>query len=126
MRSAFISGVTMIAPRMPVVMTSTAVSGGRPPSFSDTAMATPAVTDLGASETSTTFGAPSQRAIRTADAMAVIDPASSAAAIGSRRAPDQLEIAEQRNAKRHGRGPKQEMHELRAVEIGRIVRPAEA
>ena len=46
----FISGVTMTAPRMPVAITSTAVSGGGPPSLSMTAIATAAVIDFGASD----------------------------------------------------------------------------
>ena len=86
MRSAFISGVTMTAPRMPVVMTSTAVSAGTPPRFSDTAMAMPAVTDFGAIETSTWRGAPKAAAIATADTQATIAPEIRAAAIGSRLA----------------------------------------
>ena len=69
---------------MPVAMTSAAVSGGRPPRLSETAMATPAVTDLGASETSTTRGAPSAPATATAETIATTAPTTSAAAIGSR------------------------------------------
>ena len=65
-------------------MTSTAVSGGAPPSVSDTAIATPAVTDFGASDTSTARGAPSARATRSAETTATNAPTSSAAAIGRR------------------------------------------
>ena len=84
MPSAFISGVTMMAPMMPVVMTRAAVSAGMPPRLCEIAMATPAVTDLGASETSTARGTPIAAAMPSAETMATVEPASRAAAIGAR------------------------------------------
>ena len=51
MPSLFMSGGPSIAPRMPVRMTRTAVSEGKPPSCSAMPMATGAVTDFGAIET---------------------------------------------------------------------------
>jgi len=62
-------------------MTSAAVSGGAPPSVSDTAIATPAVIDFGASETSTARGAPSARATRSAETIATNAPTIKAAAM---------------------------------------------
>ena len=73
----------MIAPRMPVEITSTAVSAGSPPNCSEIAMATPAVTDFGASEISVPRGAPSQLAIRIAEPQATTEPTTSAAIIGA-------------------------------------------
>jgi hypothetical protein len=84
MRSAFIIGVTTMAPITPVAITRTAVSDGRPPARSETAIATAAVTDLGASEMSTTRGAPKAAAMTTAETIATRAPTTSAAAIGSR------------------------------------------
>ena len=84
MPSAFISGVTISAPRMPDSTTSTAVSAGIPPMASDRAMAMGAVVDFGASEAITVSGAPSAQPTATAVPMAVIDPATSAAHIGRR------------------------------------------
>jgi hypothetical protein len=72
----------MTAPRMPVAMTRTAVSGGAPPSASVTAIATPAVIDFGASAIRTGRGAPSPLATSTAEAIATVAPTSSAAASG--------------------------------------------
>ncbi|MNL04395.1 hypothetical protein D3C87_1249630 [compost metagenome] len=51
--------MALTAPMMPVAITSTAVSEGRPPIFSDTPMAIGIVTDLGASERTTSGDAPS-------------------------------------------------------------------
>ena len=82
--SRFISGVTMIAPMMPVAMTKVAVSDGRPPNASDTAIATAAVTDFGAREMTAALGAPNAAAIATAETMATVAPTTSAAAIGNR------------------------------------------
>ncbi len=81
--TAFISGVTMMAPRMPVSITSTAVSAGSPPSVSDMPIATAAVTDFGASDTSTSRGTPKAWATSTAEASATTEPTTSAASIGS-------------------------------------------
>src|SRR5436853_3787946 len=80
---AFISGVTMIEPSTPVMATSTAVSVGTPPSMSEMLMATAAVTDLGASEISTSRGTPQIAATATAETIATVEPASRAASIGT-------------------------------------------
>ena len=64
----------IMAPRIPVVITRTAVSDGRPPSCSVMPMATGAVTDLGARETSASLDPPSSQAMATADTEAVSDP----------------------------------------------------
>ena len=50
MRSRFISGVTLMAPTIPVMMTITAVSDGMPPIFSAMPIAIGVVTDFGASD----------------------------------------------------------------------------
>ena len=64
-------------------MAGTAVSGGAPPSVSETAIATPAVTDFGASDTSTARGAPSACARPGGpETTATSAPTKSAAAIG--------------------------------------------
>jgi hypothetical protein len=125
MPSPFIGGVTTIAPRMPVAVTRTAISGGAPPNDRDTAIATPAVTDFGGSETSTARGAPSDLATRSADAIATGAPTTSAARHRGEIAPDQLAIAIERHGERDRRRSKQKVHELRAVEISLIVRPSE-
>ena len=56
LRRRFIIGVTRIAPMMPVRITRMAVSVGSPPSASAIPIATPDVTDFGASETRTGDG----------------------------------------------------------------------
>src|SRR5262245_37056591 len=80
---AFINGVTITEPSTPVIATSTAVSAGMPPRWSEMLMATAAVTDLGASEISTVLGTPKAAAIPTAETIATTDPANNAASIGS-------------------------------------------
>jgi len=60
---------------MPVEMTSTAVSEGRPPSCSAMPIATGVVTDFGASEASASLEPPSSQAMPTAEAAAVAEPA---------------------------------------------------
>ena len=60
---AFISGVTITEPRMPVRTTSTAASAGMPPRSAVSAMAIGAVTDFAASEARISRGAPSAQAI---------------------------------------------------------------
>ena len=67
---AFISGVTMIEPRMPVSTTTTAASAGMPPTVSVSAMAIGAVTDLAASEARISRGAPKSQAMPMALPMA--------------------------------------------------------
>jgi hypothetical protein len=69
---------------MPVAITSTAVTADSPPRPSDTAMAMPAVTDFGASETSIGRGSPSARPIATTETTATIEPTASADPIGTR------------------------------------------
>ena len=54
----FINGVTMIAPMMPVRTTATAVSDGSACNDSLMPIATPAVTDFGASDRTTARGKP--------------------------------------------------------------------
>src|SRR3978361_1190897 len=78
----FISGVTAIAPTMPVRITSTAVNAGSPPSRPEIPIATAAVTDFGAIEVITAGGAPNRRAIAIADTRAVSEPVTNAQAIG--------------------------------------------
>ena len=72
--------------------TSTAVREGRPPRWSEMLMATAAVTDLGASEIRTARGTSHAAATATAETIAVVDPATRAASIGSalRRTVDQF------------------------------------
>src|SRR3954449_2707562 len=60
-------GVTRTAPRMPVMMTRTAVSAGSPPSSRLIAMAMAGVTDFGASGISKSRGAPHPDADRRDD-----------------------------------------------------------
>jgi len=68
---------------MPVAITSTAVSEGRPPRRSATAMAIGVVTDFGAKEAMVARLAPSSQAMATALATAVAAPTKSATVIGS-------------------------------------------
>src|SRR6202034_1115324 len=103
------SGVTITAPRMPVAITRTAVSGGAPPSASVTAIAPPAVS----------FRAQPRGWDR-----------HSCADEQSRRkrpdiASDEREVGIDRDTKRDRRWPEQEMHELGTVEISLVVRPGE-
>ena len=69
--------IVMTAPITPVVITSTAVSAGRPPMLSLIAIAMPAVTDFGASDTTVARGTPNSIAMPVAETMAVNDPATS-------------------------------------------------
>ena len=75
-------GVPIIAPRMPVRITSPAVKDGKPPIRSAMPIAMGDVTDFGASEVTVSILAPSIAAIATAETTAVTDPASNAATIG--------------------------------------------
>jgi hypothetical protein len=63
--------------------TAMAVSGGAPPTDSDTAIAIGKVDDLGASDSSEGVDAPSTRPMATAETMAVTEPTSRAAPMGS-------------------------------------------
>ena len=108
----------MMAPVMPVRITSTAVREGMPPSFSAMPMATGVVTDLGAIETSDSPRRPSAQVISTA-------PTTRRHRAGQQRRNHRDEAAlhrrpvlVERDGERDGRRPQQEMHELRALEIG--------
>ena len=68
---------------MPDSMTRAAASDGRPPIASAMAMATGIVTDFGTSEAVVSGAAPSEAAMRTADATAVAEPAAMAASAGT-------------------------------------------
>ena len=72
----------MIAPMMPVRMTATAVSDGSACSDSLMPIATPAVTDFGASDSTTVRGRPAASASNTTETIAVTEPTTSAASIG--------------------------------------------
>jgi hypothetical protein len=74
-----------MAPRMPVVITSTAVSEGRPPMRSAIPMAMGVVTDFGANDSCVTVLAPKAAATATADSAAVTEPATSVNSSGSAR-----------------------------------------
>ena len=78
----FISGVTMIAPMMPVSTTDTAVSDGSACRDSLMPIATPAVTDFGASDRMIPRGRPAASASTTTETIAVTEPTSSATSIG--------------------------------------------
>jgi hypothetical protein len=82
-RSRFSSGVAMMAPVMPVRMTSTAVRVGDPPIPSEMPIATGAVTDFGASDSSTSARTPKAQPMPSALRIAVVEPATSATAIGT-------------------------------------------
>ena len=83
MPMALNSGVPMIAPRMPVRITSPAVSDGSPPMLSAIPIAMGEVTDFGASELTVSMLAPSAAAMATAETTAVTAPAIRAAKIGN-------------------------------------------
>ena len=68
---------------MPVVTTSTAVSDGRPPSCCEIPIATGVVTDLGTSEASVLFDAPSAQASPNALAVVVSVPTTMPPSSGS-------------------------------------------
>lgn len=70
------------APVMPVRITSTAVSAGRPSIFSEMPMATGVVTDFGISERSTSGSSPSSQPMPNAPTTAVTEPASRAISSG--------------------------------------------
>ena len=72
-----------LTPMMPVSITSTAVSEGRPPIFSATPMAMGMVTDLGASDSSVCGEAPSSQPMPTADTTAINEPANRPPSSGS-------------------------------------------
>ena len=83
-RRRFIIGVTRIAPMMPVRITRIAVSVGSPPSASAMPIATPEVTDFGASETRIGCGMSRSRARPITTARVVAEPAARAASMGAR------------------------------------------
>ena len=120
MPSAFISGVTITEPRMPVSTTSTAASAGMPPMVWVSAMAIGAVTDFAASEARIACGAPSAQAM--ADRRADRGERAGGERGQHRQevAPHRDAVAPERQAERDGGGAEQEVHELRAVEIGLV------
>ncbi len=61
-------------PNIAVTITNTAVNEGCPPRFCAMPMAIGVVTDLGPSEITTTFGAPSARAISIAETAVMMEP----------------------------------------------------
>ncbi|MNT11298.1 hypothetical protein D3C72_1461710 [compost metagenome] len=75
--------MALTAPMMPVAITSTAVSDGRPPIFSATPIAIGMVTDFGASERTVSGEAPSSQAMPTADTTATTEPATRPASSGN-------------------------------------------
>ncbi|MCY1374783.1 hypothetical protein D9M69_621460 [compost metagenome] len=85
MRSASSTWRALAAPSTPVHTTSTAVSVGRPPIFSEMPMATGAVTDFGASEAMVALLAPSAQPTPLAVTVAASVPTTSAPAMGSHR-----------------------------------------
>jgi len=68
---------------MPVMITNPAVKVGKPPIFSATPMATGLVTDLGATDSQTSPGAPKEYAIATALPTLTTEPTNSAANMGT-------------------------------------------
>jgi len=66
----------MVAPRIPLAITSTAVSEGKPPTRSATAIATGAVTPLGAMEAISSRGAPQSFSTAMASSAPIRLPAS--------------------------------------------------
>ena len=105
---------------MPVSTTRTAASAGMPPIVSVSAMAIGAVTDFAASEARIARGAPSAQAIATAEPMAVSEPASERRQHGQEVAPDREAVAPERQAEGDGGRTEQEVHELRALEVGLV------
>ena len=67
-------------------------------------------------------GAPNAQAMATAEPMAVSEPAKSAATIGRKLRRTASAVAPERQAEGHGGGAEQEVHELRALEIGLVGR----
>ena len=117
------SGVTTTAPMIPVRMTITAVSAGSPPSRSEIPIATPAVTDFGASDARTDCGMPKAFAIAIADTRAVTEPTTSDRSIGPSA---RMRRFASRHRERDRRRAEKEVHELRAVEIYRYGVPLKA
>jgi hypothetical protein len=96
----------VIAPRMPVAITGTAVSEGRPPRRSATAMAIGVVTDFGAKEAMVARLAPSSQAMATALATAVAAPTKSARAMGTKAARTESRCRQSGTARATVAGPK--------------------
>ncbi len=102
--------------------TATAASDGRPPIFSATPIAIGIVADLGASDISSSCDPPSSQAMPTADAIAATEPTSSATPIGSHSRRSRPTWPHSGTASATRGGTDQEMHELRAFEVGVVGR----
>jgi hypothetical protein len=104
------------------MITSTAVSEGRPPRRSAMPMAIGVVTDFGASESSVARLAPNRAADgdgRQGCGQGTDDQRDQQ---GQRQAHQASQLGVERNGQRHGGRPEQEMHELCAVEVGAVGR----
>ena len=124
MRNRLSSGAAITAPVMPVRITSTAVSVGEPPMLS----AMPERHRGGGRfrrERGQRFAARRPKRAgdgQSADDMAVSEPATSAASIGSSGGADPGAVGIERHGERHRRRAEHEMDELRALEIGGVGR----
>lgn len=80
------NGVTISAPKMPVMITNTAVKKGSPPSDCETAIATPAVADFGRKDSIMSRRRSETWPSTITEAIATIEPTRSATEIGSSKA----------------------------------------
>ena len=83
-------------------------------------MAIGAVTDFAASDARIGPGAPSSHAISTAEPIAVIEPATSAAHIGRRLRRTATRLRQSGSPSATVAGSEQEVHELGALEVGGV------